>query len=65
MSVSEDVTLVIEETGIDLEKGKSNRWIVWAVVAFVAAFAIGFLTVRSASKKDAEQQNAPPATETP
>jgi hypothetical protein len=38
---------------------------VWAVVAFVAAFAIGFLTVRSASKKDAEQQNAPPATETP
>jgi len=65
MSVSEDVTLVIEETGIDLEKGKGNRWIVWAVVAFVAAFVIGFLTVRSSSKEDADQQNAPPATETP
>jgi hypothetical protein len=64
MSVSDDVTLVVEETPIDLEAGKArNRWILWAILAFVAAFVVGFISVRSASKKEAESQTAPPGTE--
>ncbi len=61
MSVSEDVTLVVEETRIDLEEGKKrNRWIVWAVVAFVAAFVFGFWSVRSKSRQNAGEEAAPP-----
>jgi flagellar basal body-associated protein FliL len=64
MSVSDDVTLVAEETPLDLEAGKSrNRWILWAVLAFVAAFVVGFISVRSASKKEAEPQASPAGTE--
>jgi hypothetical protein len=66
MSVSDDVSLVIEETRIDLEEGKSrNRWVVWGILAFVLAFVLGFLSVRAASKKNADQENVPPAQENP
>jgi hypothetical protein len=65
MSVSDDVTLVVEETRIDLEEGKPrNRWVVWGLVAFVLAFVLGFLSVRAASKKNAEEA-APPVSENP
>jgi hypothetical protein len=62
MSVSDDVTLVVEETLTDLEAGRSgNRWLVWGIVAFLAAFVIGFLSVRAASKKTADSESASPA----
>jgi hypothetical protein len=62
MSVSDDVTLVVEETLIDLEAGKSrNPWLVWGIIAFVAAFAFGFLTVRARSKKNADSESVLPA----
>jgi hypothetical protein len=65
MSLSDDISVVIEETQIDLQtaKPRTNRWFILGAIAAVLAI-VAFFVVRSRSRdaadEPAEQAGLPP-----